>query len=173
MYNNSMTTKKKTSPAAAVLNILGTLIIVIAIVLCLMLALPRVFGISGYTVLSGSMTPTIPVGSIVYARTVDQPESLAEGDIIVFYEGTGSTPVVHRLLENDLSGRELITKGDANSAADLIPVPYENVIGKEVLHLPFLGVILSPLGTLGGKIALFAMILGGLLLCHVAQRLRG
>ncbi|MBR2561373.1 MAG: signal peptidase I [Eubacterium sp.] len=167
-----MDSTKKASPASVLLNTIGTLIIIIAVVLCLLLALPRLFGISGYTVLSGSMEPTIPVGSIVYARSVDQPDSLAEGDVVVFYEGIGSTPVVHRLLENHLSEREIQTKGDANGAADLMPIPYENIIGKEVLHIPFLGVILSPLGTLTGKIAMFAMILGGLLLCHVAKRLR-
>ncbi len=167
-----MDSTKKTSPVSVLLSIIGMLIIIAAIVFCLLLALPRLFGISGYTVLSGSMEPTIPVGAIVYVRPIDQPETLAEGDIVVFYEGIGSTPVVHRLLENHLSEREIQTKGDANDAADLMPVPYENIIGKEVLHIPYLGVILSPLGTFTGKIAMLAMILGGLLLCHAAKRLR-
>lgn len=167
-----MSEKKKTSPGAVILNVIGTLIIILAIALCLLLVVPRAFGISGYTVLSGSMEPTIHVGSIVYAKAVDNPETLKESDIVVFYEGLGTVPVVHRIVENRLSEREIITKGDANAAEDLQPTPYKNIIGKDVLHIPFLGMILTPLNTLYGKLAVLALIAGGLLLCWVSQRIR-
>ena len=172
MSGEKAETKTKKNPLSVILQVTGVLITAAALALCLLLALPRLFGISGYAVLTGSMEPALPVGSLVYARAVDQPESLAEGEIIVFYEGLGSTPVVHRLLENRVPERELVTKGDANSVADLMPVPYENLIGRDVLHLPFLGRLLSPLGTIGGKLSVLAMILGGLLLCSTAQRIR-
>ena len=171
MSEQSAETKKK-SPAAAVLNVIGTVIIVLAIILCLLPVLPRLLGFSGYTILSGSMEPTIPVGSVVYSKAVDNPETLEVGDIVVFYEGLGDIPVVHRLVENRLSERELITQGDANNTEDLQPIPYQNVIGKVRFHVPHLGTILTPLSTMGGKISVIALIIGGLLLCYVSQRLR-
>ena len=164
-----MAEQKNASRGAVFLNAIGTIIIILAIAVCLLLALPRVFGIYGYTILSGSMEPAIPVGSIVYAKTTADPATLNPGDIIVFYEGLGDVPVVHRLVENHTSEREIITKGDANAAEDLRPIPYQNIIGKDVLHIPKLGALLSPLGTISGKLYILAMAAGGLLLCFAAR----
>ena len=171
MSEQSAETKKK-SPAAAALNVIGTVIIVLAIILCLLPVLPRLLGFSGYTILSGSMEPTIPVGSVVYSKAVDNPETLEVGDIVVFYEGLGDIPVVHRLVENRLSERELITQGDANNTEDLQPIPYQNVIGRVILHIPVLGRLLMLLGTLTGKLAVAAFILAGALLCELGRRIR-
>ena len=167
-----MSENNNTSPASVILNAVGTIIIILAVVLCLLLALPRAFGIYGYTILSGSMEPTIPAGSVVYTKAIGDPETLKAGDIVVFYEGLGDIPVVHRLVENHRSEREIITKGDANTVEDLQPIPYQNIIGRSLLHVPMLGRILSPLGTMAGKISVLAMIAGGLLLCFAAQHLK-
>ena len=96
-----MTEGKKKSPAAAVLNFIGTAIIVIVIVLCLSLIVPKFFGINSYTVLTGSMEPSIPVGSLVCAKATE-PDTLAVGDVIVFYDGINSIPVTHRVVENQI-----------------------------------------------------------------------
>ena len=172
MSKEADSAKKKRSPAAVILNVIGTLLIIFAVGLCLLLALPRLFGIYGFTVLTGSMEPTIPVGSLVYVKTDMAPEELQAGEIVVFYEGLGEIPVVHRLMENHVTEREIITKGDANAAEDLQPIPYQNIIGKDILHVPRLGALLTPLSTLRGKISVLAMVLAGLLLCIAAQRLR-
>ena len=156
---------------AKVLNFIGTAIIIIVIVLCLSLIIPRVFGISSYTVLTGSMEPAVPVGSAVYAKAIE-PSALETGDIVVFYDGRSELPVTHRVVENQTEDSQLITKGDANDAADIAPIPYQNIIGKVVLHLPVLGRLLALLGTLMGKAAALAFILGGFLLCEIARRMR-
>ena len=156
---------------AKVLNFIGTAIIIIVIVLCLSLIVPKVFGISSYTVLTGSMEPSVPVGSVVYAKAV-VPSTLETGDIAVFYDGRSDLPVTHRVVENQTEESQLITKGDANDSADLAPIPYQNILGKVVLHLPVLGRLLVLLGSLAGKAAVLAFILGGFLLCEVARRMR-
>ena len=156
---------------AKVLNFIGTAIIIIVIVLCLSLIVPRVFGISSYTVLTGSMEPSVPVGSVVYAKAVE-PSLLETGDIVVFYDGRNDIPVTHRVVENQTADSQIITKGDANDTNDITPIPYQNVIGKVVLHLPALGHLLALLGTLMGKVAALAFILGGFLLCEVSRRMR-
>ena len=53
----------------------------------------------------------------------------------------------------------------------LYTVDYVNVVGKVVLCIPVLGRLLVPLGTLMGKIAMLAIILGGFLMCEVARRM--
>lgn len=162
--------KKKTSLAASVLNFIGTAIIIIAIVLCLLLTVPRLFGINSYTVLSGSMEPAIPVGSLVWTKSID-PADAEPGDVILFYDGRSDIPVTHRVVENDAANGQIITKGDANAQNDISPVYYQNVLGKMVLHIPKLGTLLSPLGTMAGKIAMALIILAGLFLCEAARRI--
>ena len=156
---------------AKVLNFIGTAIIIIVIVLCLSLIIPRVFGISSYTVLTGSMEPSLPVGSVVYAKAIE-PSLIETGDIVVFYDGRSELPVTHRVVDNQTEDSQLITKGDANDAADIAPIPYQNIIGKVVLHLPVLGRLLALFGSFIGKAAALAFILGGFLLCEIARRMR-
>ena len=162
---------RKSSPVATILNFIGTLIIILVIALCLVLVVPKVFGYSAYTVVSGSMEPNVPVGSVIYAKATD-PETLQPGDIIVFNDGRNDVPITHRVVENQTANGQVITKGDANPANDLAPIPYINVIGKVALHVPVIGGFLVPLGTIPGKIGILAVLLGAFLLCEIARRMR-
>ena len=152
---------------------IGTILLVVAIIACLGLSVPRFAGIEQYVVISGSMEPAIPVGSMVYSAQTD-PSTLEAGDIIVFYNNeAGSTPVTHRVVENHVADGEIITKGDANEQNDMSPVIYSNVLGKLVLHVPMLGYIAAPLGTITGKIAMGCVILAAYLLTVVGSKLSG
>ena len=166
-----MSAKKKKSLPSAVLNFIGTAIIVIIIAVCLALSVPKVFGVNSYTVLTGSMVPSIPVGSVVYAKAAD-PASLAAGEVIVFYDGHTDIPITHRIIENDTARGQVVTKGDANETQDLMPIPYMNIVGRVCLHIPILGYIASPLSSLMGKLAMAAIIVAGLLICEIARRIR-
>ncbi len=107
--------------------------------------LPVLLGYKAYAIVSGSMEPAILEGSVVYARCVE-PESIRVGDIIVFYGGrNGEAVTTHRVVENRVSEREFITKGDANADNDMLPRPYESLIGRVELSVPFLGRLLSML----------------------------
>ena len=152
---------------------IGTILLVVAIIACLGLSVPRFAGIEQYVVISGSMEPAIPVGSMVYSAQTD-PSTLEAGDIIVFYNNeAGSTPVTHRVVENHVADGEIITKGDANEQNDMSPVISSNVLGKLVLHVPMLGYIAAPLGTMTGKIAMGCVILAAYLLTVVGSKLSG
>lgn len=52
----------------SILNIISTVLVVLLIILALLLAGVRVFGLTPYTVLSGSMEPNYHVGSLVYIK---------------------------------------------------------------------------------------------------------
>ena len=90
--------KKKRTKSAAVCNITGGLLLVLVILLCLPLTVPRLFGCQIYTVVSGSMEPAIPTGSIVYVKETEASE-VKKDDVIAFYGGDNSGAIItHRVV---------------------------------------------------------------------------
>ena len=61
---------------------------------------PRAFGYMPFAVLSGSMEPELPVGSMVFVHQVD-PTNIAVGDNATFYRSDGAV-VTHQVYEVDL-----------------------------------------------------------------------
>ena len=172
--------KRRLTPFGRFLDILGTLIMLVALLACLGLTVPRFVGIQTYVVVTGSMEPSIPVGSLVYAKPVE-PETLQVGDVIVFYStnaasnGTaqdGAVPITHRVVENHVDKGEIITKGDANESVDMFSAAYINVVGKMLAHVPKLGYLASPLSSLQGKIAMVMVIFAGFLLTEAGNRIK-
>ncbi len=150
-----------------ILKTLGNIIIVLIILACLPLAVPKLFGLQEFNVISGSMEPEISVGSIVYVKPVAF-EELAEGDIIAFE--AGATVVTHRIESLNTSDLLITTKGDANASADFMPVAFTNVIGKVILHLPFIGVVAAWLSETLGKIVAGILLIVGVLLSNVGEK---
>lgn len=123
-------------------NILSTLAVILALALVLLLVAPRVFGVHVFTVLSGSMEPAYPVGSMIYVKSVD-PFQLKEGDVISFLMDE-NTIATHRITgivpdEEDESVIRFRTKGDANDAEDGSLVHCRNVVGTPIFTIPKLG----------------------------------
>lgn len=100
--------------------------------------------ISLYTIISGSMEPTIHVYDVVVNLAVKSPEDIKVGDVITF-ESTSSISkgltVTHRVQDiRIVNGRyEYVTKGDYNPVADSSTAKYENVLGKVAFKIPQLG----------------------------------
>lgn len=133
-----------------VMNIISTvLVVLIALVLVAVLAL-RIFGLEGYKVLSGSMEPEYPTGSVIYVKDVD-PKELKAGDVITYYL-SGSTISTHRIVEVKQEKGSLCftTKGDANEQPDSVPVAAEDLIGTPVFAVPYLGYALTYMQTTRG-----------------------
>ena len=153
------------------LHAIGALIMVAVLVACLGLVIPKLAGYDGYVVVSGSMEPSIPVGSIVYSKKVD-PATLRTGDVIVFF-GTvqGTTPITHRVVLNDPTTGAIITKGDANANQDINPVTYDNVVGKVAAHIPRVGFAAAVFTTVRGKLAAGLILLAAWLLMEIGSRL--
>lgn len=89
-----------------------------------------------FTVLSGSMEPTISTGSIIVVNTEKKPEM---NDIITFR--VEDVYVTHRIVEINSEGYK--TKGDANQYKDFWTVPGENVTGVVIAQIPFAGYLLQ------------------------------
>lgn len=84
------------------------------------------------------MSPALNLGDMVIASKVS-PDVIREGDIIEFRQG--EMMVIHRVIEiQETEGSKFfITKGDANSVADMDPVSPEQVKGRVMLNVPRLG----------------------------------
>ena len=163
---------RKKQIAAKVCSVIGTLLLLVAILICIPLTLPRLAGYQIYHVISGSMEPAIPVESVVYVKDV-APADIQKKDVIAFHSVLGEEAIItHRVVSNNRVAGEIVTKGDANAKEDLEPVPYENVLGKVALTVPVLGKILATIATIQGKATVGSVILLALLLHIAAGRLR-
>ena len=152
------TRKRKKSPVAAVCSALGTVILVVIVLMCIPLTIPKVAGYQIYTVVSGSMEPAIPTGSLVYVKWTE-PEQIEKGDVIAFY-GTDvdGSIITHRVVSNSSAMGTFITKGDANSENDMNPIPYDNYIGKMKLSVPIAGGVIKAVTEGSGKFVAFLVI---------------
>ncbi len=153
----------------ALCSVLGTLILLGVIAAFLPLTVPRLMGYEIYEVVSGSMEPEIPVGSILYVEETP-PEEIEAGDVIAFMRN--DTVVSHRVEENRYVEGEFITKGDANSEEDTVPVPYDSLVGKSVYHLPVLGTLMTMLAGDVGKLYALAFAACGVMFHMLAAILR-
>lgn len=164
--------KRKNNVVAVVLNLIGELLLIAVILSCIPLTVPRVFGYEIYSVISGSMEPAIPTGSLVYIKAIE-PTEVLENDVIAFYSPTNPKAIItHRVVKNQVVSGQFITKGDANAEADVNPIPYECLLGKLELSIPYAGALLSQVVTTEGKIAVGAIIVASVILQIVAGRLQ-
>lgn len=115
-----------------------------ALVLALAAAVlvPRLVGATPYTVLTGSMQPSYPPGTLVVVKPVD-PAALRTGDVVTYQLRSGEpTVVTHRIVGVGVraDGKQIFTtRGDANSAADPKPVLAAQIRGRLWYAAPHLG----------------------------------
>lgn len=143
------------------MSIAGTICVVLVILAAFPFTLPRISGIEIYGILTGSMDPACPTGSLVYVKSVN-PESLQEKDIVTFQKG--NLVITHRVVKNDVQKEELITKGDANNANDIQPVAYKQIKGKVALTVPLLGYLALRLNSAAGISVCVIILALGLML---------
>ena len=142
-------------------GILSGIIVLALAVLAGLLIIPKLMWYEEMAVLTGSMEPKYPVGTLIFVKEAD-PNTLEVGDVITYHLDS-NTVVTHRIVEIDKEGQTVTTKGDANNANDGNPVPYSEIVGKEHFKIPYLGYvsmnIKTPKGILAVCVVLIAMIL--------------
>ncbi|MBN9607382.1 MAG: signal peptidase I [Actinomycetales bacterium] len=105
---------------------------------------PAVSGSKPYTILTSSMEPGLPPGTLVIVKPID-PDDIRIGTIITYQLESGKAAVVtHRVLEirgPNLPGGDTtyITKGDANSQPDAAPVLPVQIRGAVWYSVPWIG----------------------------------
>lgn len=155
---------------------LALLAFALLVVFCVavVIVLPRATHGVALTVLTGSMTPEIPVGSVVLVRPVD-PRTLEPGDIATYQREEGKKVfVTHRVVKvhDEPEGLTFTFKGDANRGADVAPIPAGAVRGEVWFHVPYLGGIRDALHGKGGVTLLGMLLLAGYAISQVSAGLR-
>lgn len=107
----------------------------------LVIIIPAVTGSLPMTILTGSMNPTYPPGTLVIVKPVDT-DTITTGDAITYQLESGKPEVVtHRVVAiTSIDGeKRFVTKGDANEVADPQPVMPVQVRGSVWYAMPYLG----------------------------------
>ncbi|TQL47644.1 signal peptidase [Homoserinimonas aerilata] len=108
----------------------------------LVIVVPAATGSTPMTVLTGSMEPTYPPGTLIIVKPLDAQE-VRIGDPITYQIESGKAAVVtHRVISiSHSTNGELAftTKGDANGAADALPVQPVQLKGKVWYSVPWIG----------------------------------
>lgn len=118
-------------------GLLGLLMLVGALVVLV----PALSGATPMTILTQSMEPTYPPGTLIIVKPVAVDE-IAVGDAITFQIESGKPEVVtHRVISISIVDGEpsFVTKGDNNAVADVKPVLPVQVRGTVWYSVPYVG----------------------------------
>jgi len=120
------------------------LLALVLLIAVLVIALPMLTKSTPYTVLTSSMTPSYPAGTLVVVKPTDV-QQIRIGDVVTYQlESNQPAVVTHRVIQiiepTTASGTEsFITKGDANSLPDAKPVKPVQVRGVVWYAVPYIG----------------------------------
>ena len=182
--------EREEAPVKNRINILLTILTVLAAVLCLFVTvqvLSRGYvncgGYSLFRVVTGSMEPTLPVGALLLTEQTEM-QNIQVDDIICFRAQESAIfgkMMTHRVVgvHTGADGALLFeTKGDANLALDGYLVTQTNYVGKVIWHTGAGNVLSSILSFLTNKVGFLACIvfpcflLAGLILRDSVQSIR-
>lgn len=119
----------------------------------------NIFGYQAYTIKTNSMVPEINPGDAILIKKVDE-NKLQIGDVITFVKEEKN--ITHRIVNIETNDKiEYTTKGDNNNLEDEEKIVYEDIEGKLVITIPYLGNIM---GFLENKIVFLIIVLVFLIL---------
>ncbi|MGJ8720476.1 MAG: signal peptidase I [Salinibacterium amurskyense] len=126
------------------MGISGGLFALVVLVGALVIIVPNLAGALPLTVLTSSMEPGLPPGTLIVVKPIDTDE-IAVGDVITYQIESGKAGVItHRVtgITNSSDGSRTFTlKGDNNDAADELQVLPVQVQGKLWYSVPWIGYV--------------------------------
>jgi signal peptidase I len=152
------------------------LLALVALIAVLVIALPMLTKSTPYTVLTSSMTPSYPAGTLVIVKPTDV-QQIRIGDVVTYQVASNKPAVVtHRvtqIIEPAKAGGQLsfITKGDANSLADAAPVKPVQIRGTVWYAVPYLGWVNNVIN--GGSRSVIIPIVAGVLFLYAGYMAAG
>lgn len=140
-----------------------TAILGVVIVLTVAVLIPRLSGATPYTVLTGSMRPNYPPGTLVVVKPIEA-SSIRVGDVLTYQLDSGKAAVVtHRVVDitRSVGGKTTFTtQGDANEVADDRPVRPVQIRGKLWYSLPLVGYASTVISGSQRQIAVYLVATG-------------
>ena len=147
---------------------MSTVLIVVLVLLLAAVLVPKLcFGVEMKAVLTSSMEPELPVGSLLIIVPTEY-DDIHIGDDITFVRDENLTLVTHRVIAKDDTAQKITTQGIANNTADA-PTIYENVVGKVFLHIPYVGYLVILLSKTKAKIIAVIVIIALMLISVLAD----
>lgn len=147
-------------------NVISGLLAVVLLALAGVLIVPYLMGYTELAVLTGSMQPTLPVGTLIYVKEVE-PETLQVGDVVT-YRLDSDTMVTHRVVEIDPDAQTLTTQGDANADPDGA-ITFDRLVGKMDFYIPYLGYISLNIRTPIGIMSICGALIFIILLAFIPE----
>lgn len=144
---------QKKTKENTILNIIGTILIIICIpilIIVLTIAikaninhdkLPDFFGYKPLICASNSMSNIFELGDLTITKQVSENE-LNIGDIITFWDSKRQMVITHRIEDITIAQdgkKEYTTKGDMNNNSDKEKVQYEQIEGKCIYYIKYIG----------------------------------
>lgn len=147
--------KEKMKIVKMIVGIIGIILIYNFILVILSSTNKINIGYKAYIIKTNSMEPTIKVGDVVISRK-EKPENIKSGDIITFIQN--DEVITHRItkVEQEDNILRYITKGDNNNIEDTYKITYNDIQGKNIITIPYLGKFIQ---ILDNKIILLIVIL--------------
>ncbi|MEA2458503.1 MAG: signal peptidase [Thermoleophilaceae bacterium] len=102
---------------------------------------PALFGYHSFTVLTGSMVPTLGVGDVVVTKPIAARDARVS-DVITFPDPENRTRLItHRIRSIHMAGERamVVTQGDANNHAEHWAIAQTGTVGRVTYHLPLIG----------------------------------
>ena len=132
-------------------NIISALLAVVLLALASVLIVPYFMGYTELAVLTGSMQPTLPVGTLIYVKETD-PAQLEVGDVVTYR----------------LDGDTMVTQGDANADPDG-EITFDRIVGKMDFSIPYLGYISLNIRTPIGIVSICGVLVLIILLTFIPE----
>jgi len=133
----SLRTARAVAGRAVALSAAGLVVLVLG----LSVIVPKLGGAQAYTILTGSMRPGMPPGTLVVVRPT-AAGNIRAGDVITYQPKSGDPAVVtHRVrsVGVTLGGQyTFIVQGDANDSPDVKPVIPAQIRGVRWYSVPYL-----------------------------------
>ena len=164
--------RRPESRASKALSVVAVLLVVALVVPFVVYSVPAVVGgEESYIVLTASMTPAISPGDAVVVGEVGAAD-VAVGDVVTYRRSpTDEVPVTHRVIGivDTADGVAYQTKGDANEDADAALVNPDQLVGKVVLTIPYIGYVVQFVNSPMGFVALVVVPIGLLIASEVYE----
>jgi signal peptidase len=145
----------------------AALLVIIAAIAGLVIVVPAVVHGSALTVLTNSMAPKYPPGTllVIHPTPIDD---ITVGEVLTYQIQSGSPAVIsHRVITRSVSSNgdtTFITKGDNNTLADPNPVTAAQVKGTLWYAIPYLGWVNNAVE--GGARGYVVPVVAGLLFAY-------
>jgi signal peptidase len=167
---------RPTGVARGVFNVASLVAIGFSLVIVLAITGSHVFlGYRGFTVLSGSMTPTFRTGDVIVAEKI-APLDVRIGDIVSFRSPDDPKKLLtHRVISMRAADGKVafVTRGDANTGVERWTIADSGVLGHVKYKIPKIGYIANRAGSRFGRLLLLvvpALLLGVLELRRIWRK---